>query len=96
MLQGMDMIKSALDFGKLVKAQRKASGWTQAELARRAGTGERFIVDLEAGKPSCQLEKALIVARTVGLELGDVKARAPMDEVEDTGLDFLPTFGNRR
>lgn len=96
MLKGMHMIKSAKDFGELVRAKRKACGWTQTELARRAGTGERFIVDLEAGKPSCQLGKALTVARTVGLELGDLKARKPFDDGEDTGLDFLPTFGNRR
>ncbi|WP_246750681.1 helix-turn-helix domain-containing protein [Martelella lutilitoris] len=70
------MIRSARDFCTLVRARRKACGWTQTELARRAGTGERFIVELEAGKPNCQLEKALIVARAVGLELGDLKDRS--------------------
>ncbi|HLP66463.1 MAG TPA: transcriptional regulator, partial [Rhizobium sp.] len=40
------MIRSAKDFGKLVKLARKGLGWTQRELAARSGTGERFIVDL--------------------------------------------------
>lgn len=46
-------------------------------------TGERFIVELESGKPSCQLEKALIVARTVGIEIGDLKT-APVTQPHRT------------
>lgn len=91
------MIKTASDFGALIRDRRKRLGWTQAELARRAGTGERFIVELEAGKPSCQLEKALVVARTVGLEIGDLKAvPASSPEAEKDELGFLPTFGDGR
>lgn len=90
------MIRSAKDFGALIRFRRKGLGWTQTELAARSGTGERFIVELEAGKPSCQLEKALIVARSVGLELGDLKparlAAAPADSDDDLG--FLPSFGD--
>ncbi|RYC13932.1 helix-turn-helix domain-containing protein [Ciceribacter ferrooxidans] len=90
------MIRSAEDFGKLVKLARKGLGWTQRELAARSGTGERFIVDLEGGKPSCQLDRALLVARTVGLELGDLReARsiAPQTGTDDD-LAFLPSFGS--
>ncbi len=67
------MFRSARDFGAAIKERRKALGWTQTGLAARSGTGERFIVELESGKPSCQLEKALIVARAVGIDLGDLK-----------------------
>ncbi len=90
------MIRTARDFGALIRERRKGLGWTQTELASRSGTGERFIVDLESGKSSCQLEKALIVARTVGLEIGDLKAAAPslLEGADD--LDFLPTFGDGR
>ncbi len=90
------MIRSAKDFGKLVKLARKGLGWTQRELAARSGTGERFIVDLEAGKPNCQLERALLVARTVGLELGDLgEARSIAQQTgTDDDLSFLPSFGS--
>lgn len=90
------MIRTARDFGALIKEKRKRLGWTQTELASRSGTGERFVVDLESGKPSCQLEKALIVARTVGLEIGDIKATTPSLPEGADDLDFLPTFGDRR
>lgn len=88
------MIRSARDFGALVRDKRKALGWTQAQLAARSGTGERFIVDLESGKPSCQLEKALIVARTVGCEVVDLKSGGlPQLSPENVELSFLPSFG---
>lgn len=90
------MIRTARDFGALIRERRKGLGWTQTELASRSGTGERFIVDLESGKPRCQLEKALIVARTVGLEIGDVKAAVSSLPEGADDLDFLPTFGDRR
>jgi y4mF family transcriptional regulator len=90
------MFKSAHDFGTAVRQKRKSLGWTQIELATRSGTGERFIVELESGKPSCQLEKALIVARTVGLEIGDLKTAQPSLAAADDDLGFLPNFGDGR
>ncbi len=33
------------------------------------GTGLRFIVDLERGKPTCQVGKMLQVLQTLGLDL---------------------------
>jgi y4mF family transcriptional regulator len=57
------------DLGRLVKKERKAMGLTQAELALTSGTGMRFISDLENGKPTCQLGKALTVLKTLGIRL---------------------------
>jgi HTH-type transcriptional regulator / antitoxin HipB len=87
------MAKTAKEFGKLVHDRRKALGWTQTDLAAACGTGERFIVDLENGKPSCQLEKALTAARAVGIVLGDVRERVqrPVNDPADP-LGFVPEF----
>jgi y4mF family transcriptional regulator len=90
------MFRSARDFGAAVREQRKGLGWTQTELASRSGTGERFIVELESGKPSCQLEKALIVARTVGIDVGDLKTVQMPQAASEDDLGFLPTFGDGR
>lgn len=89
-------MKSARDFGAAVREKRKVLGWTQVELAVRSGTGERFIVELESGKPSCQLEKALIVARAVGIKIGDLNTATVTSTASDDDLDFLPTFGDVR
>jgi y4mF family transcriptional regulator len=83
------MLKTAEDFGKLVREKRKDLGWTQTQLAAAVGSGERFIVDLENGKPGCHLEKALLAARSVGIELGDTKQKLSDDDI-DEHLRFIP------
>ena len=52
--------------GLIVRRERKAQKLKQAELAAVSGVGIRFIVDLEAGKPTLQLEKVLRVVTTLG------------------------------
>lgn len=60
---------NASDFGAFIRATRKAQGLRQDELAGVAGVGIRFIVDLEAGKPTAQLGKALQVLRALGCHI---------------------------
>ena len=55
------------EVGEIVKKVRKAQGLTQPQLAMACGTGVRFIVDLEAGKETCQIGKALSVLQMLGL-----------------------------
>ncbi len=59
-------VKSSMDIGALVRSTRKEQNLRQDELAGVAGVGLRFIVDLEAGKPTVQLAKVLQVLRTLG------------------------------
>ena len=56
----------SVELGRIVRQERKAQELRQDELAAACGVGVRFIVDLEAGKPTLQLEKALLVLRTLG------------------------------
>ncbi len=63
------LLKSAKDFGKLIHDTRKLSNVTQKELAAASGTGIRFIGELEKGKPTCELDKALLVASMLGIKL---------------------------
>jgi len=57
------------EIGEIVKDTRKQFGITQKELALTAGTGTRFIIDLEKGKKTCQLGKILRVLKTLGIKL---------------------------
>jgi len=54
------------EIGDIVRKTRKAAGLRQDELAGAAGVGLRFIVDLEAGKPTAQLGKTLQVLDALG------------------------------
>ena len=60
---------TAKELGENIRNTRKAQGLTQPQLAMACGTGVRFIVDLEAGKETCQLGKALLVAQMLGLNI---------------------------
>jgi y4mF family transcriptional regulator len=55
--------------GLIIKNQRKFLGLTQTEVALSCGVGIRFISDLENGKPSCQIDKALLVMESIGLNI---------------------------
>lgn len=55
--------------GDAVRHARKQLGLTQPQLALAAGVGVRFIVDLEAGKPTLRLENILRVLHALGGEL---------------------------
>ena len=54
------------DIGAIVRTTRKDAGLRQHELAGAAGVGLRFIVDLEAGKPTAQIGKVLQVLAALG------------------------------
>lgn len=62
-------IRSAGDLGDLVRVVRQTQKLRQSDLAGLAGTGNRFIVDLERGKPTLQLQKALDLLDLLGLEV---------------------------
>ena len=55
--------------GAVARARRKHLKVTQKELAMTCGTGLRFIVDLEKGKPTCQIGKTLQVLQALGLAI---------------------------
>lgn len=68
------MIDNAQQFGAAIADARRELGLTQRELALAINSGERFIVELEAGKPTAQLGKALAAARAVGIRLTDARS----------------------
>jgi HTH-type transcriptional regulator / antitoxin HipB len=62
-------IKTAEQLGMTIRTQRKQLELTQKELAMSCGTGLRFIVDLEKGKPTCQIDKAFQVLQALGFAI---------------------------
>jgi y4mF family transcriptional regulator len=55
--------------GSLIRQTRKSLGVTQKDLALASGTGLRFVIDLEKGKETCEIGKALTVLQTLGIKL---------------------------
>lgn len=59
-------VESPGEIGALIRSARKEQKLRQDELAGAAGVGLRFIVDLEAGKPTAQIGKVMQVLQTLG------------------------------
>jgi len=72
--------ETALAFGSMVRSRRKALNMRQDQLALATGVGRRFLIELEAGKPSCQLGRSLLVAEALGLGPADVLASGGLSE----------------
>ena len=67
-------IKNAEDLGRVVQQEaRKAQKLSQDDLAGMAGTGRRFIVDLEKGKETVQFGKVLRVLATLGVSVAAIR-----------------------
>lgn len=65
----MISIRTPQQLGHALRAARKQLGLTQPQLALAAGVGVRFIVELEAGKPTLRLENVLRVIDVLGGEI---------------------------
>ncbi len=65
----MPLISDTIELGKALRRARKQLRLTQPQLALATGVGVRFIVDLEAGKPTIQLALALRVIDALGGEI---------------------------
>ena len=71
---------TASGFGSLIRRRRKELKIRQAQLALATGVGRRFLIELEAGKPSCQLGRSLLVAEALGLKPADILgSQSPAD-----------------
>jgi len=65
----MNTTKNPEQIGAAIRARRRQLKVTQKDLAMTCGTGLRFIIDLEKGKPTCQIGKILEVFNALGLKL---------------------------
>jgi len=84
----MTLIQSPLQLGNALRQARKQLGLTQSQLALASGVGVRFIVDLEAGKPTLRLENILRVLNALGGELQI--SGLPSSVVEELSKEVRP------
>jgi transcriptional regulator with XRE-family HTH domain len=83
--------EAALAFGALIRSRRKALKMRQDQVALATGVGRRFLIELEAGKPTCQLGRSLLVAEALGLRSAAVLAsNGPFSTATIPDLPDLP------
>jgi HTH-type transcriptional regulator / antitoxin HipB len=62
-------VASSRDLGQAIRAARKSQRLRLEDVAAAAGTGIRFVSELERGKPTAQLGETLRVLHALGLRL---------------------------
>jgi transcriptional regulator with XRE-family HTH domain len=81
-------LDTAAAFGKMIRNRRKALNMRQDQLALATGVGRRFLIELEAGKPSCQIGRSLLVAEALGLRPADILVTGSQNQ--STSVPDLP------
>jgi HTH-type transcriptional regulator / antitoxin HipB len=74
--------------GDAVRGRRAELGWSQVELAHRAGISRKWIIEFEAGKGTAQLVVLLRVLAALGLEI-DIAPRAASTAPGNIDLDAV-------
>ena len=62
-------ITNSKSFGEAVRNRRKNLGYTQKYISEFTGISVSFLSDLENGKKTIELDKALSVANLLGLDV---------------------------
>lgn len=62
-------VHSSVEVGAVIRRRREQLALKQTDLAGLGGTGNRFVVELERGKPTAQLQKVLDIMDLLGLEV---------------------------
>ncbi|MFD0557034.1 helix-turn-helix protein [Stackebrandtia endophytica] len=62
-------VTSAESLGRILQQARLLSGMSQRELAKRLGTTQRYIWEIEAGKPSIFMDRLFAVMRETNMQL---------------------------
>ena len=62
-------IADSISFGEMIRKRRKQMGYTQKYISEFTGFSIIFLSDLENGKKTIELDKALTVANLLGLDV---------------------------
>jgi HTH-type transcriptional regulator/antitoxin HipB len=62
-------VTSAESLGRILQQARLLAGLSQRELAKRLGTTQKYVWELEAGKPSILMDRLFAAMRETGMEL---------------------------
>jgi HTH-type transcriptional regulator/antitoxin HipB len=62
-------VTSPESLGRILQQARLLAGLSQRELARRLGTTQKYVWELESGKPSIVMDRLFAAMRETGMEL---------------------------
>lgn len=78
-MQYQGKVSGPESLGRMLQQARLVAGLTQRELANQLGTTQKYIWELEAGKPSIVMHRLFAAMRATGMEL-TATISVPSDE----------------
>lgn len=72
------IISNTRELGLLLRQRREDLGLTQSQAASGIGASRQWIIQIEAGKPTAEVNRVLKLIRVLGLRL-DVREVGEMD-----------------
>jgi y4mF family transcriptional regulator len=65
----MDRILTTKDIGTAIRKERKRQGYTQVQLSELTGIGVSYIGNIERGKVTAEIGKALELLTLLGIDI---------------------------
>ncbi|MGB6876489.1 MAG: helix-turn-helix domain-containing protein [Candidatus Acidiferrales bacterium] len=86
-------LRTAVDFGAVIRDKRLRLGLSQADLARKVGVGRQWIVEVEKGKSGAPLALILRTLEALGISLseseGDRAGKKAPSKARGINLDSI-------
>lgn len=82
-------IDNASDFGQAIRTARKEAGLSQVQLARRCNCSQRFVSEVERGKPTAELGRALRLLAELGVPLAAGSGNQAIDGRAEVGYAIV-------
>jgi transcriptional regulator with XRE-family HTH domain len=89
-MSAKDKLRAArVRVGKTIRQLRKQRGWSQEQLAERAGNNTKHVGQIERGEVNVGIDKLTAIAASLSVDLGDlVPPNSPDHAVTLTRRDF--------
>ena len=84
------------DVAAIARDRRSEIGWSQAQLAAKAGVGREWIIQFEKGKPTVEWGLALRVLRVLGMVIDIALSQHNPDAAGDDLGQVLNAVTKRR
>lgn len=81
-------LRTIADIGTSIRSARLTRGWTQGQLAERAGLSRRWVSEIENGKSTAQIGKILVALEVLNIELHDDVSVGPVRPSETRAIDL--------
>ena len=83
-------VRTATDLGAFIRERRVKLGMDQSDLAEKAGTSRKWIVEVEQGKPRAEIGLVLRTLKTLGvsLDLAADRAQKTVAAIEPGNVDI--------